>query len=63
MKTKAKIFRGEGNLYGVETKDGVIYDADFPRQTAQRLAELEEENPGLDWKHAREILEKEGYKP
>ena len=61
-KTRAKIFKGHGNLYGVEKEGGVIYEADFPRRIAQRLADLEEENPSLDWEHAREILEKEGFK-
>lgn len=56
----AQIFGGENGLFGVED-NGVIYEADFPRATAERIAELESSTrPPKDWEATRAILEREG---
>jgi hypothetical protein len=69
MKFKMSIFKekgkwGVGHRYVSKGKKcwSLLYEPDFVKATAQRIAELENsENPPEDWEATREILEREGH--
>lgn len=58
---KAKVYRGENGEWGVEKNGAVVYEPNFPKRTAQRLAQLEDLKEPPDWEHAQDILMAEGY--
>lgn len=51
-------FRSIGGLYGVEDeRGGLVYEAEFPKRVAERLAELAVEH---DWEASRQVMIEEG---
>lgn len=60
----AGIFKGDNRKFGVEEiGGGVIYEADFSKRAAVRIAQLENrENPPKDWLETRAILRREGFR-
>ncbi len=58
---RAKAYSGTNGLYGVEMAGAVIYDPEFTREIARRIAELENgKTPPKDWEETQQILEAEG---
>ena len=58
---KAKAYRGENGEWGVEQNGSVIYEPNFQKRTAKRLARLENLKNPPDWEHAQDVLIAEGY--
>lgn len=58
----AKVFKGDNGKWGVEeVGGGVIYEADFDKKVATRIAQLESrKEPPADWFETEEILVSEG---
>lgn len=56
-------YRVDGACIVEDRSGAILYDLleDMPEKTRQRLAELHSANNRLDWEHAAEILEREGF--
>ncbi|MBE7466786.1 MAG: hypothetical protein HS116_25225 [Planctomycetes bacterium] len=61
----ASIFEGSdqyAGCFGVMEDGAILYDASFYKNTAERIAELENaDTKPLDWEETEAILEAEGF--
>ena len=48
--------RESGHNYGIAQGGGIVYEADFKRETAKRLCDLCNSNPSMEWDEAERIL-------
>ena len=61
MKIKWKAIRCSNGKYAVAGKNCVVYEAQFTKAAAQRIAELENStSPPKDWRETEKILVSEG---